>query len=218
MNRRQSLKAIGITSITTGLLLTGCKTETAKSSPTEGADGENLGDANLTGLQEFEKERLKDLNNQPAFFNDHERLTLITLGDIIIPKDEVSGSASDAKVIDFLEFIVKDIPEHQVPMRGGLRWLDMQCLNRYGQSFVGSSAQQQLQIVKEIAYPQKAKPEMHQGAVFFERMRSLTATGFYTSQIGIKDLGYMGNTPGKWEGVPADVLARYNLTQVDYGI
>lgn len=217
MNRRESIKAIGITSISTGLLLTGCKTDTAKS-PAPAVSEDNFGDANLTGLQEFEKDRLKKLNNEPAFFNDHERKTLIVLGDIIIPKDEVSGSASDAKVIDFLEFIVKDIPEHQVPMRGGLRWLDMQCLNRYGQSFVASSTQQQLEIVKEIAYPQKAKPEMQQGAAFFERVRSLTAIGFYTSPIGIKDLGYMGNTPGKWEGVPADVLAQYNLKQVSYGI
>lgn len=217
MNRRQSLKAIGITSISTGLLLGACKTQTDKSS-SAAVKGDDFGGANMTGLQEFEKERLKELNKEPAFFNDHERQTLIVLGDIIIPKDEVSGSASDAKVVDFIEFIVKDIPEHQVPMRGGLRWLDVQCLNRYGKSFVGSNEQQQLEIVKEIAYPLKAKPEMHQGAVFFERMRSLTATGFYTSEMGIKDIGYMGNTPGRWEGVPADVLAQYNLTQVKYGI
>ena len=169
---------------------------------------------NMDGLQEFEKERLKRLNNEPAFFTEHERLTLILLADIIIPKDDVSGSASDAKVIDFIEFIVKDIPDHQVPMRGGLRWLDMQCLNRYEQSFRTCTTAQQLEIVKEIAYPLKAKPEMQPGAVFFNRMRDLTATGFYTSQIGIKDIGYVGNAPGKWEGVPADVLAQYNLSDV----
>ena len=168
----------------------------------------------MDGLQEFEKERLKKLNNQASFFDEHERLTLILLADIIIPKDDVSGSASDAKVIDFIDFIVKDIPDHQVPMRGGLKWLDLQCLNRYGHSFIASSSQQQLEMVTEIAYPLKAKPEMHQGAVFFSRMRDLTATGFYTSKIGIKDIGYVGNTPGKWEGVPQDVLAQYNLTDV----
>ncbi len=217
MNRRQSLKAIGITTISTGVLLGACKTGTDKSS-SPAVPKDDFGDANMTGLQEFEKERLKDLNNKPAFFNEHERRTLITLADIIIPKDEVSGSASEAKVIDFIDFIVKDNEEHQVPLRGGLRWLDMQCLNRYGQSFTGSTPQQQLEIVKEIAYPLKAKPEMHQGAVFFDRMRSLTATGFYTSKMGIKDIGYVGNTPGKWEGVPADVLAQYHLTQVNYGV
>lgn len=216
MNRRQSLKAIGITSISTGLLLNACKPGTEPPSPQQQAD---TGDStNATGLQKSEVERLKELNSDPAFFNAHERATLVMLADIIIPKDDVSGSASDANVIDFIEFIVKDIPEHQVPMRGGLKWLDLQCLNRYEQAFTDSMPDQQLEIVKEIAYPMKAKPEMHQGAVFFERVRSLAATGFYTSKIGIKDLGYVGNSPGKWGGVPADVLAQYNLTQVNYGV
>src|SRR5665213_208587 len=214
MNRRESLKALGISTISTGVLLGACKTGADKSS-SSAIKKDDFGDANTIGLQEFEKDRLKELNNKPDFFNDHERLTIITLADIIIPKDEVSGSASDAKVIDFIEFIVKDIPEHQVPMRGGLRWLNTQCLNRYGKSFIGSTSQQQLEIVTEIAYPSKTKPEMHQGAVFFNRMRNLTATGFYTSKIGIKDIGYAGNAPGKWEGVPADVLKQYNLTQVE---
>ena len=210
MNRRESLKAIGITTISTGLLLGACKTDTGKSSLI--APKDDLGDIMMTGLQESEIERLKKLNSEPAFFNEHEKLTLILLADIIIPKDNVSGSASDAKVIDFIEFIVKDIPEHQVPLRGGMKWLDMQCLNRYGKSFIGSTKTQQLEIVQEIAYPGKTKAEMHQGAVFFNRMRDLTATGFYTSEIGIKDIGYVGNSPGKWEGVPKDVLAQYNLS------
>ena len=145
MNRRESLKALGITTISTGLLLGACNTDTNKSSSK--AEKDVLGDMNLTGLQKSEIERLKELNNKPAFFDVHERRTLILLADIIIPKDEVSGGASDAKVIDFIEFIVKDIPEHQVPMRGGLKWLDLQCLNRYGQDFTGSTKQQQLEIV-----------------------------------------------------------------------
>ena len=217
MNRRQSLKALGISTISTGVLLGACKTGTDKSTAAV-AQEDDLGGADTTGLQEFEKERLRELNKKPAFFNAHERLTLIALGDLIIPKDEVSGSASDAKVIDFLDFIVKDIPEHQVPLRGGLKWLDLQCLNRYEHSFIGSATNQQVEMLEEIAYPMKVKPEMHQGAVFFDRLRDLVATGFYTSQIGVKDIGYVGNVPGKWDGVPADVLAQYNLKQVDYGV
>ena len=211
MNRRESLKALGITTVSTGILLEACKTEDSKSIAKALVTPDNT---STDGLQEFEKERLKRLSNEPAFFNEHERLTLILLADIIIPKDDVSGSASDAKVIDFIEFIVKDIPGHQVPMRGGLRWLDMQCLNRYEQSFRTCATAQQLELVKEIAYPLKAKPEMQPGVAFFNRMRDLTATGFYTSQIGIKDIGYVGNAPGKWEGVPSDVLAQYNLSNV----
>jgi gluconate 2-dehydrogenase gamma chain len=217
MNRRQSLKALGISTISTGVLLGACKTGTDTSTAAV-AQEDDLGGADTTGLQEFEKERLRELNKKPAFFNAHERLTLIALGDLIIPKDEVSGSASDAKVIDFLDFIVKDIPEHQVPLRGGLKWLDLQCLNRYDHSFIGSTTNQQVEMLEEIAYPMKVKPEMHQGAVFFDRLRDLVATGFYTSQLGVKDIGYVGNVPGKWDGVPADVLAQYNLKQVDYGV
>ena len=211
MNRRESLKALGITTITTGILLVACNTEENKPSSIVKTD---TGDTSMDGLQEFEKERLRKLNSQGPFFDEHERLTLILLADIIIPRDDVSGSASDAKVIDFIEFIVKDIPDHQVPMRGGLKWLDLQCLKQYGHSFIASSSQQQVEMVTAIAYPLKATPDMHPGAVFFSRMRDLTATGFYTSKIGIEDIGYVGNAPGKWEGVPQDVLAQYNLANV----
>jgi hypothetical protein len=133
------------------------------------------------------------------------------LSNIIVPADAVSGSATDAKVPDFIEFIVKDKPEHQVPLRGGLRWLDLQMANRHGKAFKDSSREQQIAMVDAIAYPAKAAPEMAQGVAFFSRMRNLTLTGFYTSEIGIKDLGYMGNRPNQWTGVPADVLAQYNL-------
>ncbi|MDE3212256.1 MAG: gluconate 2-dehydrogenase subunit 3 family protein, partial [Bacteroidota bacterium] len=119
------------------------------------------------------------------------------------------------KVPDFIEFIVKDMPEHQVPMRGGLRWLDMQCLDRYQNVFTDCTNSQQMEIVDMIAYPKKAKPEMHQGVAFFNLMRNLTATGFYTSEIGGKDVGYMGNVPNQWNGVPADVLKQYNLAYTD---
>ena len=69
-------------------------------------------------------------------------------------------------------------------------------------------------MVTEIAYPKKAKPEMHQGVAFFNLMRNLTATGFFTTKMGINDLGYVGNAPNKWEGVPADVLKQYGMENV----
>jgi hypothetical protein len=206
MNRRESLKALGITAISAGVLLDACNTkdEEAVKSTDNAANGDK------TGLQDFEVERNRKLQSE-QFFTDHEMATITVLGDIIIPRDERSGSASDAKVPEFIEFIVKDIPEHQTPMRGGLRWLDMQCFKRFNNSFKDCTAQQQIEIIDEIAYPAKAKPEMQQGVAFFNRMRSLTASGFFTSKMGIEDLGYMGNRPGKWEGVPADVLRQYGM-------
>jgi hypothetical protein len=155
--------------------------------------------------------------------------TITVLADIIIPRDEVSGSASDAKVPEFIEYIVKDRPDNQTPMRGGLRWLDMQSLRRFNKAFIDCDQTQQLNIVDDIAYPEitykengkevkkgrKAKPEMEQGIAFFTLMRDLTASGFYTSQIGVKDLGYAGNTPNKWNGVPDDVLKQYGLAYTE---
>jgi len=160
--------------------------------------------------KELEEKLMKD-----KFFTDHEMATIAVLSDIIIPKDEVSGNASDAKVPDFIEFIVKDMPQHQTPMRGGLRWLDLQCIKQFGKTFKDCSPEQQIQLVDQIAYPNKAKADMKQGVAFFSLMRNLTATGFYTSEIGVKDIGYAGNTPNKWNGVPDEVLKQYNLSYTD---
>ena len=146
------------------------------------------------------------------FFTPEEMATLTILADIIIPKDGISGSASEAGVPAFIDFIVRDMPTHQVPMRGGLRWLEMQCLNRHGNPFPACSDKQRMEIVEEIAYPDKAKPEMKPGVQFFSLMRNLTATGFYTSPIGVKDLNYMGNQPNQWKGVPDEVLQQYGLS------
>ena len=146
------------------------------------------------------------------FFTDDEIATIRVLADIIIPADEVSGSATEAKVPEFIAFIVKDMPSHQTPMRGGLRWLDVQCMKRFDKAFKDCSIKQQLEMVDDIAYPEKAKPGMSQGIKFFNLMRNLTATGFYTSQIGVKDIGYVGNTPNQWNGVPDEVLKQYGLS------
>ncbi len=206
MNRRQSLKALSISTLGVGLLVDSCKPSTKQ------VDVSNVDTA--VGLEEFEVERLKQLYAQPAFFNAHEKSTLVVLADLIIPKDAVSGSASDAKVVDFIEFIVKDIPTHQLPLRGGLKWLDLHCLNTYDKTFIDCTNAQQIEVLEQIAYPGKTKPELQQGEVFFTRVRDLVGTGFYTSAVGIKDLGYVGNVPNIWEGVPKDVLKQYNLSEV----
>ena len=209
MNRRESLKAIGIGTLATGILLDACKPDTkdeklATSPVKERPDR----------LPE-EIEREKKLMAE-TFFTPHEMATITILSDIIIPRDERSGSASDAKVPDFIEFIVKDKPEHQVPIRGGLRWLDLQCFKRFNNPFINCNAKQQLEIVDQIAYPGSANSSMQPGEAFFDRLRNLTATGFFTSKIGIEDLGYLGNRPNKWEGIPADIIKQYGLEDVTF--
>jgi gluconate 2-dehydrogenase gamma chain len=211
MDRRDSLKALLIGGLSTSVLVDACK-QPAKETP------ENKETAKLSDQPDrMAEEKLADkkLLEQPKFFTANEMAVITILGDIIIPKDAVSGSASDAKVPEFIEFIVKDMPEHQVPMRGGLRWLDMQCLKRFEKAFKDCSHTQQMEMVDEIAWPKKAKPGMHQGVSFFNLMRNLTATGFYTSEIGVKDVGYLGNVPNQWNGVPDDVLKQYNLAYTE---
>lgn len=205
MNRRDSLKALGLTALSTTVLVGACNSDVKKevSSTIEPQ----------AGREPWEVERDEKLKSE-TFFTKHEMATITVLVDIIIPKDNVSGSATDAKVPEFIEFIVKDMPYHQTPLRGGLKWLDIQCFNRFEKPFIEASVQQRISIIDEIAYPNKAKPEMSAGVAFFNRMRDLTASGFYTTEIGVKDIGYVGNTPNQWDGVPADVLKQYGLEDV----
>ena len=211
MNRRESLKALGLTSLAAGVLIEACEPK-----PDQKALTPESTDATLEAdRQASEITRDKKLK-EAVFFTPHEMATLTLLGDMIIPKDEHSGSASEAKVPDFIEFIVKDQPEHQIPMRGGLKWLDTKCLNRYNNSFKDSTEMQRIEIIEEIAYLEGAKPDMEQGVAFFNRMRNLTASGFFSSKMGMKDLGYAGNKPNKWEGVPADVIKQYGLEDVEF--
>jgi gluconate 2-dehydrogenase gamma chain len=207
MNRRDSLKALGIGTLSASALLASCHPKTAEENGSEAA----LTDT--TGRQPFEVERDKALLKK-TYFDKHEMTTVAVLTDLIIPRDGHSGSATDAKVPDFIGFIVIDEPEHQLPMRGGLKWLDVHCLNNYDRAFIDCTMQQQKSVLDQIAYPAKAKPEMLQGVAFFNKMRDLTAIGFFTSKMGIEYLGYKGNAPGKWDGVPEDVLKQYGLEGV----
>ena len=146
------------------------------------------------------------------FYTDHELKTITVLSDIIIPADKFSGSASQAGVPAFIEFITKDKPEFKTPMRGGLRWLDSIAIKRFGKDFIACTPKEQINIVDDIAYPEQAKKEFSQGVNFFTLMRNLTASGFYSSEMGHKDMDYQGNRPNNWEGVPDDVLKQYGLS------
>ena len=209
MDRRESLKLLALSSVSAGLFLEACKQGTEKE--TEQLPASLKAWDENSGRQPFEVERDKKLASE-KFFTEHEMKTIAILADIIIPADAHSGSATDAGVPDFIEFIVKDMPHLQTPMRGGLRWLDYQCLQRYGKDFASCSQAEQMEMVDEIAWPNKAKPDMEPGVAFFNLMRNLTATGFFTSEMGIKDLGYVGNRPNFWDGVPDDVLKQFGLS------
>jgi len=163
------------------------------------------------GRQEFEAIRDAKLKAD-KFFTPQELLTVTVLVDIIIPADAKSKSASEVGVPAFIEFMMKDQPAHQTPMRGGLNWLNNKSTKLFGQPFVKCSRAQQIELVDQIAYPGLAKPDMMQGVAFFNMMRNLTASGYFSSKEGVADIGYVGNKPNQWDGVPADVLKQYGLT------
>ena len=204
MDRRKSIKAMILGTVSTAVLVEACKSSAT-----------TVAEVNMDDRMQEEKDYLVKVKAQPNFFTEHEMATITLLADIIIPKDAVSGSATDAKVPEFIEFIVKDMPDHQVPMRGGLKWLDLHSYKKHTKAFTECTSKEQIAIVDEIAYPQKAAPELAQGVSFFNKIRDLVTTGFYTAEIGVKDLGYMGNVPNMWAGVPDEVLKQHGLAYTE---
>lgn len=146
-----------------------------------------------------------------TFFSPSELKLLTSLVDIIIPAEGSTPSASKVGVPAFIEFMAKDKPELQTPLRGGLRWIDHEANKRFNRDFINLGYYDQIKIIDDIAYPEDIPAGMSQGVAFFTTLRGLTLTGFYTTQVGFDDLGYVGNRPNQWEGVPKDVLAKYGL-------
>jgi gluconate 2-dehydrogenase gamma chain len=206
MDRRKYLKTLVVGTAGTGILLQSCEPKKTETTATP---------AEFTIDRTPEEAAREKKLMAEKFFDEHEMKTIGVLADIIIPKDEISGSATEAGVPDFIEFIAKDMPRYQTPIRGGIKWLDLQCMRRYDADFISCAQEKQIELVDEIAFPEKAKPEMQAGVSFFNTMRDLTACGFFTSKMGIADLGYEGNRPNQWNGVPDDVLAQYGVKYDD---
>jgi gluconate 2-dehydrogenase gamma chain len=149
---------------------------------------------------------------KPQFFTQHEYQTVRVLSDLIIPKDERSGGAIDAGVPEFMDFIMIDQEDRQVAMRGGLAWLDLESQRRFDKTFLAAADAQRREILDDVSTYGELKPGMSHGRAFFRSFRDLTASGFWTSKMGIEDLGYIGNTfVPEWKGCPPEVLAKLGL-------
>lgn len=150
------------------------------------------------------------------FFTAHEFATVKLLADYIIPRDERSGSASDAKVPEYIDGVLADKEtgaNQKTAMRGGLAWLDAECEKRFQKTFIRASDAQRRQVLDDIAYPEKAKPEMSHGVSFFNRFRDAVASGFFSSAAGWQDLQYVGNVfnPG-YNGCPPAALEKLGVS------
>ena len=148
----------------------------------------------------------------PKFFTPTEFKLVSVLADIVIPKDERSGSATDAGVPEFMDFMMIDQPARQVAMRGGLAWLDYECQLRFDKVFLDCAEAQRTAVLDDIAWPARAKPELAHGVAFFTSFRDLTAAGFWTTRMGIDDLQYLGNrSVARWNGCPDAALKKLGV-------
>jgi hypothetical protein len=153
----------------------------------------------------------------PKFFSPHEWATVVILVDYVIPRDERSGSATDAKVPEFMDWILADANSSdttRTAMRGGLAWMDLACEDRFAKTFAASSDAPRRSLLDEIAWPKKAKPEVSQGGAFFSRFRDFTASGFFSSAMGWKDVRYVGNVAVmEWNGCPPAAMEKLGVNQ-----
>jgi hypothetical protein len=148
----------------------------------------------------------------PKFFARDEFQLVRTLADLVIPKDERSGSATDAGVPEFMDFIMTAYPDMQKPMRDGLKWLNDASMASHRQAFVAATPAQQIATLDRIAFPKMAAAADKPGVDFFNRFRDLTASGFWSSRIGHADLQYMGNRAlTSWNGCPPSALAKLGV-------
>ncbi|OIQ36740.1 MAG: Tat pathway signal protein [Bacteroidetes bacterium MedPE-SWsnd-G1] len=204
MDRRDTIKSLLLGSVAAGLALNGCAPDVSSEESVKPLVN------GLYGRTPEEIERDEKLVSE-EFFNGHELSTIAVLCDIILPKTSSSNSATEVGVTSFIEFIAKDLPNYKTPIRGGIMWLDSFSNRLYGKEFEKCLNAEQLAICDQIAYPEKTAPELKQGEKFFSTMRNLTMTGYFTSKEGLQDLGYKGNTPNVWDGIPEDVLKAHGM-------
>jgi hypothetical protein len=155
----------------------------------------------------------------PRFFTAAEWRTVNVLVDYIIPRDDRSGSATDARVPEFIDFMLSDeltdaSQGSKDAMREGLAWLEAECGRRFSRPFVEVSDAQRRQILDDIAYPRRAREELRDGVRFYGRIRDMTAAGFFSSRMGWEDLDYRGHTfVPEWNGCPEDAMRKLGVSQ-----
>lgn len=204
MKRRESIKTIALASFGASMFLESCY----------GVSREKI-NRSLTRYEYGrtpEETLYDDQLFAQKFFTNYELVTIDKLCNLILPPNEF-GSIRDAEVVQLIEFMAKDIPSYQDPLRNGIVWIDKESQSRFNNPFIDLDESNQKQILDEIAYynPEDNMNDLPEPVQWFNLVRNLTMTGYFTSEVGIKELGYKGNFPNVWDGVPQDVLDQYGL-------
>jgi hypothetical protein len=172
----------------------------------------DLEEAAIQTRETLEKLAERGLQYQPKVFNAHEWRTVRVLVDIVIPRDARSGSATEAAVPEFMDGFMETRANMRNQMRTGLTWLDDESKKRFTKAFIDCDATQRKAVLDDIAWPRRARPEMQAGVRFFNFFRNFTASGFWSSKMGVDDLQYMGNRPAaQWNGCPKPALDKLGV-------
>lgn len=179
--------------------------------PLAGSVGCTLQDIGRAALQVDE---LSGFPLEPQFFTPSEWRTVRVLVDLIIPADEKSGSATDAQVPEFMDFMLSEASaQRQQRFRDGLAWLAAEMSHRFGLAFVDASPAQQRAVLDDVAWPARAPEELEEGVEFFNTLRDMTAAGFFSSRIGYDDLEFRGNEfVMEWTGCPQAALDKLGVS------
>lgn len=204
MDRRDSLKSMMFGSLAIGLTLESCLSETAPEIIEDKIWKYTYGRTPKEAA--FDEELLSE-----RFFENKELETIRTLANLILPPNE-QGTIQEAGVVEFIEFMSKDVPEFQVKIRGGMMWLNNHCNSKFESLFINCTQDQQKEVLDTIAFPDPDAKRQVQEVQFFSLMRNLVLTGYFTSEVGIKELGYKGNIANVWDGVPQEVLDDHGLS------
>lgn len=155
----------------------------------------------------------------PRFFSAPELETFRVLADLIIPRDDRSGSATEAGVVEYADFVLSESNDRTKQLwRDGFAWLDAECWQRFGaRRFVSCTPEQRAQVLDDIAWPRRARPEFREAVNWFNRVRDLVGGGFFSSQMGVEDIRYIGGVFNpRWEGAPAEALRELGVSYDDW--
>ena len=200
MKRRDSIKTLIISSLASSLVLEGCLPKEKE------IIYEKIWKYQYGRTPEEKKRDLELLNK--TFFTKNEIKKIKRLANLILPPTPI-GNIEKAEVPEFIEFIVKDVPSFQKKLRDGLNWIDDFSKKSFNKYFIESTEIEQKEILDSVAYPKNNKSKEEE---FFSTFRDLVVTGYFTSAVGLKDLGYKGNQPNVWDGVPTEILKEHGFS------
>lgn len=212
IDRRAALKVIAAAAAAPHLFAA-CETpEPSPSMPS--AAGSNP----LAAGTRFDPDLLDPVVPWERSLTSQELETLAALCDLILPADDRSPAASEVGAHEFVDEWVsapyEGMQKDKVLVRGGIVWLDAESERRFGDGsrFVGLTAAQQTEICDDICWAEDAAPRFKSAARFFDKVRDLTTTAFYTTREGMEDVGYVGNVPlASWGPPPPEALRHVGL-------